>query len=242
MSGGDASATRGAAAVRFRLSPTAYRLETSSGQAHGMTLIRVRVEVVDVPGALAGVTSALAALQVDVAALDVLEVDGRSVVDELLLRLPPGVSMQEVRDVLRLAGGDVLSSSTASTGGDPTVAAFDLARAVLSEPGAADVPGRALARVAYADMGAFVAVEEAARFPLARLALEQRVPAAGPAGPDAAPLALDAGWVLWVAPEQPAPERLVVVGRRLNVRFAATEAARVRSFATLLEQLRSVNA
>jgi hypothetical protein len=44
-----------------------------------------------------------------------------------------------------------------------------------------------------------------------------------------------AGWVLWVAPQVPHPDRVAVVGRRLNVRFSATEAARLRAFATLLE-------
>lgn len=119
------------------------------------------MELADQPGALAGVTTALAALQVDVATVDVLEVDGHSVIDELLLRLPPAVDVQEVRDVLRVAGADVLSSAATTAGGDPVVAAFDLARAVLSEPGDADGPGRALARVGYADCGAFINVEEA---------------------------------------------------------------------------------
>lgn len=209
-----------------------------------MTMLRVRVEVADIPGALAGITTALAALGVDVATLDVLEVDGRSVIDEMLLRLPASVTARDVRDVLRVAGAEVLSSAPSTSSGDPAVAAFDLARAVVSAPGEADAPGRALARVAYADVGSLVATGDARRFPLAARALEQGVPASGPAGPDASPLAVggSGGWVLWVAPQLPDPSHLAVVGRRLNVRFAATEAARLRAFATLLEQLRQVNA
>ena len=201
-----------------------------------MTLLRVRVELVDAPGALAGLTSALAALGVDVAAVDVLEVDGRTVVDELLLRLPRGTTAQDVEDVLRLAGAvDVLSMVESRPAADAAVSAFELARSVLSAPGDADAPGLALARSAYADAGAWVEVGAAERYPLARRALDDGVPSSGRAGPDTSPLAMPSGWVLWVAPQVPDPTRLVVVGRRLNVRFSATEAARLRAFATLLD-------
>src|SRR5689334_22000563 len=53
-----------------------------------MNPLRVRVELADEPGALAGLTTALAGLGVDVASVDVLEVDGITVIDELVLRLP----------------------------------------------------------------------------------------------------------------------------------------------------------
>ncbi|GAC1444517.1 MAG: hypothetical protein NVS3B26_06170 [Mycobacteriales bacterium] len=201
-----------------------------------MTLLRMRVELVDAPGALAGVTSSLAALSVDVAAVDVLEVDGRTVVDELLLRLPAGVTAQDVEDVVRMAGAvDVLSAVESKPAADAAVRALELARGVLSAPGDADAPGLAFARSAYADAGMWVEVGAAARYPLASRALEDGVPSSGRADPDASPLALPSGWVLWVAPQMPDPARLVVVGRRLNVRFSATEAARLRAFATLLE-------
>lgn len=208
-----------------------------------MTMLRVRIEVADRPGALAGVTSALAGLGVDVASIDVLEVDGATVVDELVLRLPSKVSGQEVWDVLRVAGAaQVLSSAAEGPVVDPAVAAIELARSVLGAPGDAGAPARALARSAYADVGMWVDVAEARRYPLAERALASGVPASGPAGPDAAPLAVPSGRVLWVAPQLPEPQRLAVVGRRLKVRFSATEAARLRAFATLLETLERVQA
>jgi hypothetical protein len=205
-----------------------------------MTMLRVRVELADVPGALAVLTTAVAALGVDVAAVDVLEVDGRSVVDEVLLRLPQQVSAQEVRDVLRVSGADVLSCREVPTARDPAVAALELAGSVLMLE-EQDL-GAALAGVAYADAGALVPVEEAGRYPLALRALADGVPATGPAGPVAAPLPLAAGWVLWVAPQVPEAGQLAVVGRRMDVRFAATEAARLRALVTLLEQVRRVRA
>lgn len=202
-----------------------------------MTMLRVRVEVADAPGALAGIAAALAGLGVDVSAIDVLEVDGSRVVDELLLRLPAEVQAQEVRDVLRMSGADVLSSVVDSTRSDPVVRAFELMRSVLDNPGDPDAPGRALASTAYADVGALLDLDVVARFPLARRALEDGVPASAPAGPDVSPLAVPGGWVLWVAPQRPDPQQVAVVGRRLNVRFSATEAARLRAFATALESL-----
>lgn len=203
------------------------------------TSLRVRVELADIPGALAGVTTALAALGVDVAGIDVLEVDGSTVVDEMLLRVPGGTGVEEVVDVLRTAGAlEVLSSRSGGPVADPTVRAFDLVRAVLGGPGEADLPGEALAGVAYADVGALLDVGEAQRFPLARRAMASGVPASGRAGPDSSPLALARGWVLWVAPQVPEPLTVAVVGRRLDVRFAATEAARLRAFATLVHELK----
>lgn len=201
-------------------------------------MLRVRVEVADRPGALAGLTTALAALHVDVASIDVLEVDGSTVVDELVLRLPRGVTGREVWDVLRVAGAaQVLSSAAEGPATDPAVTAIELARSVLADPADADAPGRALARAAYADVGGWVDAEEARRFPLAQRALVGGVPSSGPAGPDASPLAVPSGRVLWVAPQLPEPHRLAVVGRRTGIRFSATEAARLRAFATLLETL-----
>lgn len=200
-----------------------------------MTMLRVRVEVADTPGALAGIAAALAGLDVDVSAIDVLEVDGSRVVDELLLRLPAGVRAQEVRDVLRMSGADVLSFAVDSARSDPVVRALELMRSVLDHPWDADAPGRALATTAYADVGALLDVGVADRFPLARRALEDGVPASAPAGPDVSPLAVPGGWVLWVAPQLRDPQQVAVVGRRLNVRFSATEAARLRALATALE-------
>ena len=203
-----------------------------------MTMLRVRVEVADVPGALAGITAALASLRVDVATIDVLEVDGRTVVDEMLVRLPAGVTPQEVRDVLRMSGADVLSCGTALLGADAAVTAFDLARSVLDGP--PEARGVALARVAYAEAGAVVDVEEAGAYPLAVRALADGVPASGPGGPGVSPLDVRTGWVLWVAPQVPEPAQLAVVARPLNVRFSATEAARLRAFATLLDAVERV--
>ena len=206
-----------------------------------MTMLRVRVELVDRPGALAGVTSVLAELGVDVASVDVLEVDGNTVVDELLLRLPAGLAGHDVELALHASGAlRVLCTDVAGSTGDAVARAMELVTSVLAAPGDADAPGRGLAKVAYADVGALIDVGEAVRFPLAQRALESAVPTSGRAGPDASPLASPGGWVLWVTPSVSAPQQIAVVARRIDVRFSATEAARLRAFATLLEELSRV--
>lgn len=206
-----------------------------------MNPLRVRVELADEPGALAGVATVLAGLGVDVVSVDVLEVDGVTVVDELVLRLPAEVGPREVEDALRLGGaGDVLSSQIDVPRGDATVRAMELVASVLSAPGDAQLAGRGLAEIAYADAGAWLDLTEASRFPLARRAREQGVPTSGRAGSEVSPLAVPGGWVLWLTPAVEHPRHIAVVARRMDVRFSATEAARLRAFVTLLENLQAL--
>lgn len=204
-----------------------------------MVPLRVRVELADEPGALAGLTTVLAGLGVDVVSVDVLEVDGITVVDELVLRLPADVGPRDVEDALRLGGaGEVLSTHIDAPRGDATVRALELVASVLNAPGDADAAGRGLAEIAYADAGAMLDLGEASRFPLAQRARDQGVPTCGRAGSDVSPLAVPSGWVLWLTPAVEDPMHIAVVARRLDVRFSATEAARLRAFVTLLENLR----
>jgi hypothetical protein len=200
-----------------------------------MTNLRLRLELANRPGVFAGATAALAALGVDLLAVDVLEDYGSTVVDELVVAMPPGVAVQDVEDALRVAGAvDVLSTSFGGPIEDSVVRALSEMTTVLTSPWDADIKGRALASIAYADAGLLMDVGDASRFPLARRALETQVPATGPAGPDASPLGIPGGWILWVAVDRPESPLMAVVARRLNVRFSATEAARLRAFATLL--------
>jgi hypothetical protein len=208
-----------------------------------MTNLRLRIELEDRPGVFAGATAVLGALGVDLLAVDVLEENGPTVVDELVVSLPPGVTVQDVEDALRLAGAiELLSIAIDGPTRDPVVRVLDHAVTVLTSPWDADAKGQALAAVAYADVGQLIDVGEASRFPLARRALDMQVPAAGRAGPDASPLAIPSGWVLGVAQAGPDPAFLAVVARRLNVRFSAAEAARLRAFATLLATVGVISA
>lgn len=205
---------------------------------------RLRIELADRPGVFAGATAALAALGVDLLAIDVLEENGPTVIDELVVRLPAAITIQDVEDALRMVGAiEVLSVTAGGPRADPVVRAIAQAVSVLTTPWDAGAKGKALAQMAYADVGALIDVGEAHRFPLGRRALQTGVPAIGRAGPDSSPLASPhGGWVLWVAQDGPDPAFMAVVGRRLNVRFSAAEAARVRAFATLLATMAVVAA
>lgn len=202
-----------------------------------MNPLRVRVQLADEPGALAGLATALAGLGVDIASVDVLEVDGITVIDELVLRLPVDVGPRDVEQAVRRSGvGEVLSSHADATRGDATVRTIELVASVLAVPGDHDLVDRGLAEIAYADAGTLLDLEEAVSFPLARRALEQGVPISGRGGPEPAPLSVAGGWVLWLTPAVEHPLHVAVVARRLDVRFSATEAARLRAFVTLLEK------
>lgn len=205
-----------------------------------MDPLRVRVELADEPGALARLTTVLAGMGVDIASVDVLEVDGITVVDELVLRLPADVGPRDVVDALRRGGvGEVLSTHTDAPRGDATVRAMELVASVLTAPADPGAAGRALAAIAYADAGALLDLDDASPFPLAQRAREQGVPTSGRAGSDVSPLAVSGGWVLWVTPAVANPMHIAVVARRMDVRFSATEAARLRAFVTLLENHRA---
>lgn len=201
-----------------------------------MEPLRVRVELADEPGALAGLSAALSGLGVDIASVDVLEVDGVTVIDELVLRLPAEVGPREVEEAVRLAGaGEVLSTHVDAPRGDATVRAIELLGSVLAAPGDADAADLGLAGIAYADAGALLDLDEALSYPLAQRALDQGVPVSGRAGSDASPLAVPSGWLLWLTPAVENPLHIAVVARRMDVRFSATEAARLRAFVTVLE-------
>lgn len=67
---------------------------------------------------------------------------------------------------------ELLDAPGSLAGVTAALAAFELARTVLTSPGDPDAPGRALAQVAYADVGSLVDADAARRFPLARRALD----------------------------------------------------------------------
>ncbi|MEJ8277612.1 ACT domain-containing protein [Pseudonocardia spirodelae] len=81
-------------------------MSTDPGTAHA--LYRVRVRLPDEPGALAGLTAALAQLGCNILALSVHGQDARSVVDELLVSGPCSVGALSVAVCGAAPGGGVL--------------------------------------------------------------------------------------------------------------------------------------
>jgi hypothetical protein len=61
------------------------------------SLVRLRIELDDRPGSLAGVAAAIAARDGNITAIDVLEADGDRVVDEITVDVPDGLDMAQLR-------------------------------------------------------------------------------------------------------------------------------------------------
>jgi hypothetical protein len=69
-------------------------IEEGSPQADGARRLVVRVWLPDRPGALGQVASRIGAVHGDVTAIDILERGGGRVIDELVVALPPSVSIE----------------------------------------------------------------------------------------------------------------------------------------------------
>jgi hypothetical protein len=96
------------AAVRrwwtHRARATATRVEAQEHLPQPGVAWRIRATVRDVPGSLAGVTTALAAHRYDIVSMQVLAMpDGA--VDEFLLRAPAGATAADIAAVTELGGG-----------------------------------------------------------------------------------------------------------------------------------------
>ena len=206
-----------------------------------MPRLRIRVELPDVPGALAAAADALAGLGSDIERVDVLEVDGQTVVDEIVVTTADAVDIATVERVLAAAGAlAVLSHTVDRPIADPVVSALELVREVLAAPTAderAERAGAVLARLAYADNGRLVPARAVDPHPMACRALHDGIPTAGRNVAGAAPAGMSGAWALWFAPVVARPRRVAVVTRAVNVRFSASEIARARAFLTLLEDL-----
>jgi hypothetical protein len=61
------------------------------------SLVRLRIELDDRPGSLAGVAAAIAARDGNITAIDVLEADGGRVVDEITVDVPDDLDMARLR-------------------------------------------------------------------------------------------------------------------------------------------------
>ena len=206
-----------------------------------MPRLRIRVELPDVPGALAAAADALAGLGTDIERVDVLEVDGQTVIDEIVVTVADSVAIATVEAALTGAGAlAVLSHTVDLPAADPIVSTLDLVREVIAAPTAlerAERAGAVLARLAYADNGRLVPARSVGSHPMARRALHDGVPTAGRNLEGAAPAGMSGAWALWFAPVVARPRRVAVVTRAVNVRFSASEIARARAFLTLLEEL-----
>ena len=188
-----------------------------------MHLIAIRVTLPDQPGALARVASAIADMGGNIVDVDVHELDGADVVDELVIELPDEVRPGEVRSRLLQDGARIVESMPLyHRTTDVQVRCLDTVAGLLDSPVGGvegDVLAAAVARVINVD----------------------RVRVGGPEGDGVAEQAVtrcvpvtrwlpkpDGRWLLALPYPEESPTTAIVV-ERSKVRFSATEVARVRA-------------
>lgn len=175
----------------------------------------------------------------NVLAIDVQEVDGPSVVDELLVDLPGDVLPAHVAQALEAVGaGSLLSAKPGAEVPDQVVRALRWACALTSAgPYGVDAElERAVAEVCGCSNVWLADVEEARQVEAARLALARGRPVSHrTAEPPAAlgPVSASEVWLLAVPDARLEPARVALVARPLPDRFTVTEIERVGALLSL---------
>jgi hypothetical protein len=194
---------------------------------------RLRVELPDRPGALAGLAGALAGQGANVVAVETHEVDGDLAVDELVVDLPDGVTPERLGQVLSGDGvGTLLSCGPPRQHEDPVTRALQWAGALAEvEPADRDDElARALTDVCSAT-GAWVSpTVEARASPAGAAALDRGAPLT--VRTDDVPASLlpelaRGAWLLAVPDDGEEPRRVAFLARPPGMRFTTTEIARV---------------
>jgi hypothetical protein len=200
---------------------------------------RLRIALPDRPGALGRVGQVVGDLGGNVLTVDVQEVDGPTVVDELLVDLPEVIGPIEVARALEGAGaGTLLTAKPGADVPDQVVRALRWACALASAGpyGADDEVERAVAEVCGCSNVWLADVEQARVVEAARLALARGKPvshrtAEPPAG--LGPVAAAEVWLLAVPDARLDPTRVALVARPLADRFTVTEVERVSALLSL---------
>ena len=200
---------------------------------------RLRIALPDRPGALGRVGHVVGQLGGNVLTIDVQELDGPAVVDELLVDLPEAVAPADVAAALGAAGaGTLLSAKPGSDVPDQVVRALRWACALVSVGpyGADGEVERAVAEVCGCSNVWLADIEQARGVEAARLALARGKPVSQrTADPPAAlgRLADTEVWLLAVPDARLDPTRVALVARPLADRFTVTEVERVAALLSL---------
>jgi hypothetical protein len=190
-----------------------------------VALLAMRVELLDQPNALARIAAALGRLGANIVDVDVHELDGSSVADEMVIEAGPDVSPGEIRDeLLRVGATAVLSVPLDRRRMDAVVRCLDAAVA-LARLGPDDDLATVVAQVAHVEEARMQPISELDHLDVDGFRLSGGIPIAYRRGDG------ESGrWVLVLPRPEAAPvsfEALVV--ERSGMRFSATEVARLRA-------------
>lgn len=200
---------------------------------------RLRIALNDVPGALGRVGQVVGTLGGNVLTIDVQEVDGSSVVDELLVDLPDEVVPADIAVALEAAGaGSLVTARPGCDVPDQVVRALRWACALTSAGpyGVDDEVERAVAEVCGSSNVWLADVEQARQVEAARLALARGKPVSHRTADLPAalgPVAAAEVWLLAVPDARLDPARVALVARPVADRFTVSEVERVGALLSL---------
>jgi hypothetical protein len=193
-----------------------------------MVSYRLRIELPDRPGALAGVTGAIGVHDANIVSIDVHEIDGDTAVDEIVVAVDDDWAPGPLAFALADAGvGTLLSSRRITAIDDPMVGALEAVAVMIGgDQDALDAACcAAVLSLAHGASARMLDVDAAGVDPAGRMALDRGGAIVSRADDDGgAP-----GWVLAALDDPDQPRTVALVTRPLNVRFSATEVSRVEA-------------
>ena len=200
---------------------------------------RLRIALPDRPGALGRIGTVVGALGGNVLAIDVQEVDGPAVIDELLVDLPDAVLPADIAAALAHAGaGSLLGAKAGTAAPDQVVGALRWACALTSAgPYGVDKElERAVAEVCGCPNVWLADVEQARQIEASRLALARGRPVTHRTSDIPMAMGMVAApevWLLAVPDARIEPARVALVARPLPDRFSVSEIERVGALLSL---------
>ncbi len=208
-----------------------------------MSRYRLRVELPDLPGALARVATVISDFDGDVVSIDVHELDGHQVVDELVVEVLTDLDRRVLGAALEEAeAGTLLSCGPAAARSEPVVEALGWARELAVANDAATVC-RVLASACPSSKVWVAPIDDAREVAAGRLALARGAPLVQRShdlpdqlgGRPASTM-----WLLAVPDVQPQTRCIAFLARPGSLRFTASEVARVGALMALHRALASL--
>jgi hypothetical protein len=194
------------------------------------------VELPDLPGALAKVATVISDLDGDVVSIDVHELDGHQVVDELVVEVLTELDGRVLSAALEQAdAGILLSCSITTARPEPVVEALGWARELAAANDRTTL-GRVLAAACHSSKVWVAPIDEAREVPAGRLALARGAPLVQRSHDLPVPLGgrpASTMWLLAVPDGQPQTRCIAFLARPGSLRFTASEVARVDGLVAL---------
>jgi hypothetical protein len=210
-----------------------------------MSRYRLRVELPDLPGALAKVATVISDLDGDVVSIDIHELDGHRAVDELVVEVLTELDGRVLAAALEAAGaGALLSCAPAAARPEPVLDALGWARE-MAQARETTAVGRILASACHSSKVWVAPIDDAREVPAGRLALARGAPLVQRSHDLPAPLGgrpASPMWLLAVPDGQPQTRSIAFLARPGSLRFTASEVARVDALMGLYRTLTDVNA